>query len=101
MGMAEQESWRGGVRDASGDERATGRGGHGSHATEAGPRRPAHAGRAGREKLALERLDRAFREDSRDSSLLDGNFRTFRDFDANVRIRHLADLTANTAVRYY
>jgi len=27
MGMAEQESWRGGVSDASGDERAMGRGG--------------------------------------------------------------------------
>src|ERR1700674_467710 len=31
MGMAEQESWRGGVSDASGDERATGRGGRAGH----------------------------------------------------------------------
>jgi len=43
MGMAEQESWRGGVSDASGDER-------GLLASGATPLRPGHAGRAGREK---------------------------------------------------
>src|ERR1700722_2294656 len=48
---------------------------------------------------ALQRLDRALRENRRDRCFLHGDFRAFGDFDADVRVTNLGHLADDATVR--